>query len=174
MFSTPFLIFTAVFWQSSRNFICVCLIEMDYSRFLTTVSKSRRTNPARITNEISKKMASLIMLSGGMPNADYFPFKSASISLIDGTTIEIGEELMKKALQYSAADGIHELLAWLEELQMKIHNPPTAHYTPEKGKMKICITTGSQDGLSKVWGIQISLCLSLLSFHNWQKKHSNF
>ncbi|KAH0616097.1 hypothetical protein JD844_026943 [Phrynosoma platyrhinos] len=109
-----------------------------------------------LTDEISKKMDSIIMLSGGMPNADYFPFKAASVSLIDGTTIEIGEKLMKKALQYSAADGIHELLSWLEELQMKIHNPPTAHYTPEKGKMKICITTGSQDGLSKVYDMLIN------------------
>uniref|UniRef100_A0A803SM76 Aminotransferase class I/classII large domain-containing protein n=1 Tax=Anolis carolinensis TaxID=28377 RepID=A0A803SM76_ANOCA len=123
---------------------------MDYSHFVTTVSAARRTNPARMTNELAKKMSSTIMLSGGMPNADYFPFKSASISLNDGTTIEIGEELMKKALQYGAAEGNHELLLWLEDLQMKLHNPPTAHYTPEKGKMRICVTTGSQEGLSKL------------------------
>ncbi|XP_060632173.2 kynurenine/alpha-aminoadipate aminotransferase, mitochondrial-like [Anolis sagrei] len=129
---------------------------MDYSHFVTAVSAARRTNPARMTNELAKKMSSTIMLSGGMPNADYFPFKAASISLTDGTTIEIGEELMKKALQYSAAEGIHELLLWLEDLQMKLHNPPTAHYTPEKGKMRICITTGSQEGLSKVYDMLIN------------------
>ncbi|XP_020661172.2 kynurenine/alpha-aminoadipate aminotransferase, mitochondrial [Pogona vitticeps] len=139
-----------------RNFTFADHNKMDYSQFLTPISMARKTNPARMTSGLAKKMSSIIMLSGGMPNADYFPIKAASISLRDGTTIDIGEQLMKKALQYSPSEGIQELLSWLYELQMKIHNPPTALYPPEKGKMKICITTGSQDGLNKVYDMLLS------------------
>ncbi|XP_054845972.1 kynurenine/alpha-aminoadipate aminotransferase, mitochondrial-like [Eublepharis macularius] len=133
-----------------------CLTNMDYSCFLSKISAARQINPARLTNELAKRMSSLIMLSGGMPNTDYFPIKTASITLVDGTTIEMDEELMKIALQYGATDGIQELLSWLEDLQMKIHDPPTAKYAPENGQMKICITAGSQDGLSKVFDMLIN------------------
>nr|XP_056711041.1 kynurenine/alpha-aminoadipate aminotransferase, mitochondrial-like [Euleptes europaea] len=129
---------------------------MDYSRFLSKISAARQTNPARLTNELAKRISSLIMLAGGLPNADYFPIKTASITLDDGTTIEIGEELMKIALQYNSAEGIQELVSWLEDLQMKIHDPPTAKYAPENGQMKICVTVGSQDGLHKIFDMLIN------------------
>ncbi|KAJ6650199.1 hypothetical protein lerEdw1_013528 [Lerista edwardsae] len=129
---------------------------MNYSSFLSNISSRRKANPIRMTRELEKKMSSIIMLSGGLPNADYFPMKTASITLVDGTTIEIGEQMMKRALQYSNPEGVHELLSWVEDLQLKLHNPPTAKYTPEKGQMKVIITPGSQDGLSKVWLIQFS------------------
>lgn len=48
---------------------------------------------------------------------------------------------------------LQELVSWLEELQMKFHDPPTAKYAPKNGQMKICLTVGSQDGLNKVWAI---------------------
>ncbi|CAJ0937458.1 unnamed protein product [Ranitomeya imitator] len=54
---------------------------------------------------LMKSPPSIISLAGGAPNPDTFPFKSASITLTDGTAIEIGENLMKKALQYSATPG---------------------------------------------------------------------
>ncbi|XP_062991408.1 kynurenine/alpha-aminoadipate aminotransferase, mitochondrial-like [Elgaria multicarinata webbii] len=129
---------------------------MDYSHFLSTVSMARKTNLARMTNELEQKMPSLVMLSGGLPNPDCFPIKTASISLIDGTTIEIGEKLMKRALQYCATDGVPELLSWLRDLQLKLHNPPTALCAPKKSQMKICVTSGSQDGLSKVYDMLIN------------------
>ncbi|XP_066488997.1 kynurenine/alpha-aminoadipate aminotransferase, mitochondrial-like [Tiliqua scincoides] len=124
---------------------------MNYSSFLSTISTARKANPLRLTRELEKKMSSIIMLSGGLPNADYFPMKTASVTLFDGTTIEIGESMMKRALQYSKAEGVDELLSWVEDLQLKLHNPPTAKYAPEKGQMKVVITSGSQDALSKVF-----------------------
>lgn len=45
---------------------------------------------------------------------------------------------------------IPELLTWMKNLQKNLHNPPTAGYSPEKGQMEMCVTTGSQEGLSKV------------------------
>uniref|UniRef100_A0A8C3S756 Aminotransferase class I/classII large domain-containing protein n=1 Tax=Chelydra serpentina TaxID=8475 RepID=A0A8C3S756_CHESE len=53
----------------------------------------------------SKKKSSVIMISGGMPNPNYFPFKTASFTIEDGTTIEMGEAVMKRALQYSTTEG---------------------------------------------------------------------
>ncbi|XP_053111681.1 kynurenine/alpha-aminoadipate aminotransferase, mitochondrial-like isoform X2 [Hemicordylus capensis] len=129
---------------------------MDYSQFISSISAARQPNPVRISSKLAKKMSSVIMLSGGMPNPDSFPIKAASISLVDGTTLEIREQLMKRALQYCPTNGIHELLSWLEDLQMKLHNPPTAKYAPEKGQMKICITAGSLDGINKVFDMLLN------------------
>ncbi|XP_043369322.1 kynurenine/alpha-aminoadipate aminotransferase, mitochondrial-like isoform X4 [Dermochelys coriacea] len=123
---------------------------MDYSQFLSAVSAAREENLIRFTGHFAEKKPSVIMISGGMPNPNYFPFKTASFTIEDGTTIEIGEALMKRALQYSTTEGIPELLSWLKDLQMSLHNPPTAKYSPDQGQMEICITTGSQDGLSKL------------------------
>uniref|UniRef100_A0A7M4EWS4 Kynurenine/alpha-aminoadipate aminotransferase, mitochondrial-like n=1 Tax=Crocodylus porosus TaxID=8502 RepID=A0A7M4EWS4_CROPO len=123
---------------------------MDYSRFLSVVSASRQGNPERLTHDVAKKIPSAIMLSGDMPNPNSFPFKTASFTIDDGTTIEIGEDLMKRALQYSETSGIPELLSWLKDLQKSLHNPPTANYSPDQGQMEICVTTGSQEGLCKV------------------------
>ncbi|XP_074807251.1 kynurenine/alpha-aminoadipate aminotransferase, mitochondrial-like isoform X3 [Natator depressus] len=129
---------------------------MDYSQFLSAVSAARKENLIRLTGSLAEKKPSVIMISGGMPNPNYFPFKTASFTIEDGTTIEIGEALMKRALQYSTTEGIPELLSWLKDLQMSLHNPPTAKYSPHQGQMEICITPGSQDGLSKVFDMLVN------------------
>lgn len=46
---------------------------------------------------------------------------------------------------------IPELLSWLKQLQVKLHNPPTIHYAPSQGQMDMCVTCGSQEGLCKVF-----------------------
>uniref|UniRef100_A0A8C4VTS6 Aminotransferase class I/classII large domain-containing protein n=1 Tax=Gopherus evgoodei TaxID=1825980 RepID=A0A8C4VTS6_9SAUR len=108
------------------------------------------------TDSLAQKKPSVIMISGGMPNPNYFPFKTASFTLQDGTTIEIGEALMKRILQYSSTEGIPEFLSWLRDLQMSLHNPPTANYTPDQGQMEISVIIGSQDSLSKVFEILVN------------------
>uniref|UniRef100_A0A7M4EWJ4 Kynurenine/alpha-aminoadipate aminotransferase, mitochondrial n=1 Tax=Crocodylus porosus TaxID=8502 RepID=A0A7M4EWJ4_CROPO len=107
-------------------------------------------------DDVAKKIPSAIMLSGDMPNPNSFPFKTASFTIDDGTTIEIGEDLMKRALQYSETSGIPELLSWLKDLQKSLHNPPTANYSPDQGQMEICVTTGSQEGLCKVFDMLVN------------------
>ncbi|KAM3939169.1 kynurenine/alpha-aminoadipate aminotransferase, mitochondrial isoform 2-T2 [Leptodactylus fuscus] len=130
---------------------------MNYARFLTAVSAARQASPIRaMTDLLTRSPPSVISLAGGSPNPDTFPFKSACITLNDGTAIEIGDTLMKKALQYSATPGIPELVSWLTELQKKLHNPPTLTYSPDKGQMAMCITTGSQEGLSKVFEMLVN------------------
>ncbi|XP_018415539.1 PREDICTED: kynurenine/alpha-aminoadipate aminotransferase, mitochondrial isoform X2 [Nanorana parkeri] len=130
---------------------------MNYARFLTAVSAARQPSPIRaMTDLLMKSPPSMISLSGGIPNPNTFPFKAASITMNDGTAIEIGESLMKKALQYSATSGIPELISWLKDLQNQLHNPPTLTYSPEKGQMELCVTTGSQEGLSKIFEMLVN------------------
>ncbi|XP_054846278.1 kynurenine/alpha-aminoadipate aminotransferase, mitochondrial [Eublepharis macularius] len=130
---------------------------MNYSRFITAVSAARKASPIRVLTELMQTSPpSLISLAGGAPNPNTFPFKAASISIEDGTRVEIGEDLMKRALQYSASAGIPELLSWLKDLQRSLHNPPTADYRPEEGKMEMCVTTGSQQGLCNVFEMLIN------------------
>ncbi|XP_077333331.1 kynurenine/alpha-aminoadipate aminotransferase, mitochondrial isoform X1 [Lithobates pipiens] len=132
-------------------------IDMNYARFLTAVSAARKPSPIRaLTELLMRSPPSTISLAGGIPNPNTFPFKAASITLDDGTAIEIGESLMKKALQYSATPGIPELVSWLKDLQKKMHNPPTLSYSPEKGQMELCVTSGSQEGLSKVFEMLVN------------------
>nr|DBA29085.1 TPA: hypothetical protein GDO54_009346 [Pyxicephalus adspersus] len=130
---------------------------MNYARFLTAVSAARQPSPIRaMTDLLMRSPPTVISLAGGIPNPDTFPFKAASITLNDGTAIEIGDGLMKKALQYNSTSGIPELVSWLKDLQKKLHNPPTLDYSPEKGQMELCVTTGSQEGLSKVFEMLVN------------------
>ncbi|XP_075005433.1 kynurenine/alpha-aminoadipate aminotransferase, mitochondrial isoform X2 [Calonectris borealis] len=134
-----------------------CPADMNYSRFITTVSAARKASPIRLLTELMQKSPpSLISLAGGAPNPNVFPFKRATIAIGHGTAVEIGEDLMKRALQYSASAGIPELLSWLKDFQQHLHNPPTANYSPEQGQMEVCVTTGSQEGLCKVFEMLIN------------------
>jgi len=81
---------------------------------------------------------------------------TAVITIKNGKPIQFDEEMMKRALQYSQSAGIPELLSWLKQLQVKLHNPPTINYPTSQGQMDICITSGSQDGLCKVFEMMVN------------------
>uniref|UniRef100_A0AAY4AIN0 Aminotransferase class I/classII large domain-containing protein n=1 Tax=Denticeps clupeoides TaxID=299321 RepID=A0AAY4AIN0_9TELE len=130
---------------------------MNYSRFLTAVSAARRPSAIRILTELQQRSPpSLISLAGGAPNPDTFPFQFATIKVKNGDSIVFDEATMKRALQYSASPGIPELLSWMKGLQKSLHNPPTLAYSPENGQMEMCVTTGSQEGLCKVFEMLVN------------------
>ncbi|XP_069797445.1 kynurenine/alpha-aminoadipate aminotransferase, mitochondrial [Narcine bancroftii] len=130
---------------------------MNYSRFINSVSAARRTSPIRaLTELLERSPPTMISLAGGLPNPDMFPFESASFTIKDGRSITFGLETMKRALQYSSSSGIPELVSWMKDLQTSIHNPPTLKCSPEQGQMDLCVTNGSQEGLSKVFEMLIS------------------
>lgn len=122
---------------------------MNYTRFLTAVSAARKPSPIRMLTELQQRSPlSLISLAGGAPNPNTFPFESASIKVKNGQTITFDETTMKKALQYSSSNGIPELLTWMKKLQKDLHNPPT--------HTDMCVTTGSQEGLCKVFEMLVN------------------
>ncbi|KAM6949080.1 kynurenine/alpha-aminoadipate aminotransferase, mitochondrial [Aplochiton taeniatus] len=130
---------------------------MNYARFLTAVSAARKPSPIRMLTELQQRSPpSMISLAGGAPNPNTFPFKAASIQVKNGDTINFDENMMKRALQYSASNGIPELLSWMKDLQKNLHNPPTVNYSVEKGQMDMCVTTGSQEGLCKVFEMLVN------------------
>jgi len=53
----------------------------------------------------------MISLGGGMPNPETFPIQSGTLTLKDGTKIDITPERMKVALQYSETVNFYN---WLE------------------------------------------------------------
>ncbi|XP_010993248.1 kynurenine/alpha-aminoadipate aminotransferase, mitochondrial [Camelus dromedarius] len=130
---------------------------MNYARFLTATSAARKACAIRVVADIMEKAPkSLIPLATGAPNPDTFPFKTAVITIEDGQTIQLNEQMMKTALQYSQSAGIPELLSWLKQLQVHLHNPPTIHYPSSEGQMDICVMSGSQEGLCKVFEMIIN------------------
>ncbi|XP_061108067.1 kynurenine/alpha-aminoadipate aminotransferase, mitochondrial isoform X2 [Conger conger] len=130
---------------------------MNYSRFFTAVSAARKPSPIRIITELQQRSPpSVISLAGGAPNPDTFPFHSATVKVKNGASIVLDETTMKRALQYSASSGIPELLSWMKTLQRNLHNPPTASNSVAGGQMDICVTTGSQEGLSKTFEMLVT------------------
>ncbi|XP_076018599.1 kynurenine/alpha-aminoadipate aminotransferase, mitochondrial isoform X1 [Genypterus blacodes] len=130
---------------------------MNYARFLTAVSAARKPSPIRMLTELQQRSPpSLISLAGGAPNPNTFPFLSTSIKVKNGQTITFDETVMKRALQYSASNGLPELLTWMKKLQKSLHDPPTASYSSDKGQMEMCVTTGSQEGLCKVFEMLVN------------------
>ncbi|XP_068164280.1 kynurenine/alpha-aminoadipate aminotransferase, mitochondrial isoform X2 [Antennarius striatus] len=130
---------------------------MNYTRFLTAASAARRPSPIRVLTELQQRSPpTLISLAGGAPNPDTFPFQSATIEVKNGPPITFNKTIMKRALQYSSSSGLPELLTWMKNLQKNLHNPPTISYTPENGQMDMCVTTGSQEGLCKVFEMLVN------------------
>uniref|UniRef100_A0A8C5AFK5 Aminoadipate aminotransferase n=1 Tax=Gadus morhua TaxID=8049 RepID=A0A8C5AFK5_GADMO len=141
------------------NSLFSCLNKKELSRLQLVQNSAARvlTRTNRRTPEIQQRSPpSMISLAGGAPNPNTFPFRSASFTMNDGSTFSFDESLMKRALQYSASTGIPELVAWMKKLQRDLHNPPSVSYSPERGQMDLCVTTGSQEGLCKVFEMLVN------------------
>ncbi|KAJ3117172.1 hypothetical protein HDU96_007725 [Phlyctochytrium bullatum] len=88
----------------------------------------------------------MISLGGGNPHPSTFPITGMSFKLRDGDVVEIPESDVAKALQYSATNGLPDLVAWLKTLQLQEHKPPLQD-------VEICVGNGSQDILTKAFDI---------------------
>uniref|UniRef100_S4RF99 Aminoadipate aminotransferase n=1 Tax=Petromyzon marinus TaxID=7757 RepID=S4RF99_PETMA len=51
---------------------------------------------------------------------------------------------------------IPELIDWFKQLQTRVHNPPTRKFESTDTEMTVCITTGSQEAISKVFEMLIT------------------
>ncbi|KAK6179553.1 hypothetical protein SNE40_011883 [Patella caerulea] len=125
---------------------------MNYSRYLNLTSLSRQPSPIRVLTGIMQQAPpTMISMAGGRPNPNLFPIKGVSISLRDGTTVNIEPNLVQKGLQYSATPGLNEMLDWVKNLQKDVHNPPTLNSSDVDKQLDMLIIPGSQDGLSKAF-----------------------
>ena len=86
------------------------------------------------------KIPGVLSLGGGVPNPEVFPVKGITYEF-DKYSIQISDERLKEALQYSSSYGIESLLtAWKNVLNTE-HN--------RSDNYSLISTTGSQDGLAK-------------------------
>ncbi|CAF1261239.1 unnamed protein product [Didymodactylos carnosus] len=93
---------------------------------------------------------STISFAGGSPNVSLFPFKDATITLTDDTTIKLDPSAMAKALQYLPTPGLPDMLTWFRKLQEHYHHPK------DFDSYDLCITTGSMEGLAKVFELLLN------------------
>ncbi|KAJ3337805.1 hypothetical protein HDU93_000480 [Gonapodya sp. JEL0774] len=117
----------------------------DYAPFISKRSAARKPSAVRALQPLLA-IPGMISLGGGYPDTATFPFESVSMKLKTGETLEIGKEDMAKVLQYNSTAGLPNLVTWLRDLQIILHKPPLADI-----EWDICVTTGSQDGLSKAF-----------------------
>lgn len=129
---------------------------MNYARYLTKISAARTHSAIRILSAIVQENPSLITMAGGMPNPQTFPLLDASLTLRDGTKIDLDAKAMKSALQYLPTKGFPPLVNFLHDLQYKVHNPPTYEAVDHPGQMDVLVTTGSQDGLCKAFEAMVT------------------
>ena len=74
-----------------------------------------------------------------MPNPELFPFKSISVGLADGSTLQLAPTEVAAALQYSATPGLPELCQRLLRLQITEHG-----LEGRASSLAVAVTPGSQ------------------------------
>jgi len=122
----------------------------DYSRFLSRIAQCRRPSAIRVLTDIlARSPPTMISLAGGLPNPKLFPFASASIKLKDGSSLELGEERMAKALQYGPTPGDTHLQQQMRDLISHYHNPPNPDWV-------VSVSAGNQDALDKAFTMLVN------------------
>jgi kynurenine/2-aminoadipate aminotransferase len=119
--------------------------QMNYTRFLSKVSQLRQPSPIRYLIARSQGM---FRLAGGLPNPDSFPIKAITLHMHDGSDVNMVDNDMIHALQYSNTEGILPMIEWVTQHQMLRHNMTGDDWD-------VIITTGSQDAMSKTFEMLI-------------------
>lgn len=102
-----------------------------------------------------EEVPGVISLLAGKPNASTFPFTSLSFTArsptdpSDNQQFSLTEPELNEGLQYGMVEGQTRFNRWLAELQEMEHK---RRYDLGEGgeNWRLCVTTGSQDGLYKV------------------------
>lgn len=116
---------------------------MNYKRFLSRTALRRKPSAIRALQPLTQ-IPGMISLAGGMPNPNTFPIQSMTMTLKDGSKIELNEDI-SKALQYSPTAGLNELIQPLKALQLHVHGTNDNH----SSEWGILVSNGSQSGLAK-------------------------
>lgn len=125
--------------------VCCCAL----LRFMTVLNSRRQPSAIRSLQPLMA-LPGMISLGGGMPNSALFPFRSLSFALDDGTKLELTQEELNEALQYSPTPGLPGFLKQLRELQIREHSPPSP---PDS--WAISVANGSTDCLFKAFDLLV-------------------
>ncbi|KAJ8676210.1 hypothetical protein QAD02_011996 [Eretmocerus hayati] len=117
---------------------------MDYSKFITKISKKRKENFIRTLTGIYMQNPQSLFFAGGFPNADMFPFKEISVTYGDGSQQKLVDRDLFLSLQYGPSQGFSPLLKKWREFQIKWHSPKYDNWDVQA-------TTGSIEGCSKLF-----------------------
>ncbi|KAJ8686718.1 hypothetical protein QAD02_022512 [Eretmocerus hayati] len=117
---------------------------MDYTKFMTQITKKRRENAIRTLAVHHEKHPGLVFLAGGVPNAETFPFKEIFVTYNDGIQKKLIDSDLQQALQYGTSQGFPPLLKKWREFQTKRHSPKYKDWD-------IQVTTGAIEGCSKLF-----------------------
>jgi len=128
--------------------------KMNFQRFISRISNARKQSPIRLTTKIAQDNPHFINMASGMPNSCKFPFDQIEMTLKDGKQLSLSGINMERALQYSPTPGISSLLDWIYKIHEKYHNPPLMK--SDSNRFEAVVTTGSQDGLMKIFEMLIS------------------
>lgn len=129
---------------------------ISYDKYLSQRSALRKPSAIRALQPMLS-VPGMISLGGGMPNKETFPFKRIVAELSDGTMVDVASpDTIDEAFQYSPTQGIPRLLGHLEDIQCREHGFKT------DGTSRVCITTGSQDGLGKAFDMLLDKGDSLI------------
>ena len=126
---------------------------MNYARYINRISANRRPSIIReMTALLARCGPEMIPLSGGLPNPEMFPFKSATLTIKDGSKVEIAGAEMTSALQYLPTYGLGDLVARLKDWQKVVHAPPETTWE----ESELLVTSGCQDALCKAFEMLLS------------------
>lgn len=114
---------------------------MNYSRFLNTISLSRK-RPSWTPFKYLKLKPNKVL-----DEQDLFVFEEAKFGLRDGSTLHINKDVFQAGLKYTSSAGNEGLINWLKDFQLAIHNPPIFNKAPSG----IALTSGSMEALSKTF-----------------------
>ncbi len=132
-------------WRHAQSMSTVAGARINYDVYLSERSRARRPSAIRALQPLLAEPG-MISLGGGMPNKATFPFKSLTCGT-DGGTFELVGADLEEVLQYSGTRGLSSLLAHLQDIQQAEHGVAT----PDP--YEICVSTGSQDALSKAFDL---------------------
>ncbi|EJD49564.1 TdiD protein [Auricularia subglabra TFB-10046 SS5] len=126
---------------------------IDYSNFLSTLSKSRKQNPIRGLLHLELEPG-VISLLAGKPNPTTFPITGISFKarspLSPGGAEEEDFELTPRqvstALQYNFVAGVPDMVNWVTELQSHEHKQPV-----DPARWTVTIGSGGQDLIYKAF-----------------------
>ncbi|KNE73151.1 hypothetical protein AMAG_17348 [Allomyces macrogynus ATCC 38327] len=118
----------------------------DYTPYLTAYSRAREESAISALAPVAE-LPGMISFAGGAPNPGTFEITNLDLTFKNGTTSKLGEKTTQAALQYGATPGMPDLLAFFEQLQLRVHGAPK--YANPHLKRRILIGNGSQDLLSK-------------------------